>query len=304
MISYEIYNLKKRWFYPSQLIEEIMLEIKQFYVHYNKDKKKNEQIIKFINEPAFEPLRQYVISNNKAYDSDIPSKRWLRDFYNGDKKDHQLTKACFESLIMTFNYSYDPVKNEFWKRTNKVSSNVDLLIERQKIIKYIISKSRNQIGIINDFIGIYKYFVGGRKEDTRYDFIYENELEIYENGEIEVRNPFNGHNYLGFATIKDDSCLQLISYDFDGGLIDGIGNLLSFKINKYAKKVILIPGLSSSFDADGGIIFAQALLSSDLTLNKQSNIIREYFEELIMGLRLYSPGLKDVEKLVNNHYVN
>lgn len=132
--------------------------------------------------------------------------------------------------------------------------------------------------------------------------IYENEIEIFKNGEIEVRNPFNGHTYTGFATIKTDSCLQLISFDYDNHLLDGIGNLLTFKINKYAKQVKLIPGVSSSFDSNGRVIFAQALLSSDISLNKKSKIIREYFDKLIKGLRLYSPEIDEVEKLVNKYF--
>ena len=78
--------------------------------------------------------------------------------------------------------------------------------------------------------------------------------------------------------------------------------MLSFKINKYAKLNKLIPGLSSSFDSDGRLIFAQALLCSDLSLDKKSKIIREYFDKLIKGLRLYSPEIKEVEKLVNKYF--
>ncbi len=283
-------------------MDEIVSEIKSFYEEYNKAKKGIYKIKRFNNEPAFLPLREHITTKSKFEDKEIPDLGWLQDFYNKAKHGKQVTKAFFESLLSTFNYNYDAETNKYGKRKPKQQNDQDDLHERQKILKYIVSKSKSNNAFLKDFIGTYKYFVGGRKGDTRYDYIYENEIEIFNNGEIEVRNPFNGHTYNGFATIKTDSCLQLISFDYDSNLLDGIGNLLTFKINKYAKQVKLIPGVSSSFDSDGRVIFAQAVLCSDTSLNKKSKIIREYFDKLIKGLRLYSPEIKDVEKLVNKYF--
>lgn len=297
-----LYNERGRWAYPTTLMDEIILEIKSFYDEYNKAKKGSDKIKRFNNEPAFSPLRDYITTKSKFEDNEIPDLSWLQDFYNKAKHEKQLTKAFFESLLSTFNYYYIAETDDFGKRKAKQQNDNDDLNERQKVIRYIVSKSKSNNTFLKDFIGLYKYFVGGRKEDTRYDYIYENEIEIFKNGEVEVRNPFNGHTYIGFATIKTDSCLQLISFDYDNHLLDGIGNLLTFKINKYAKQVKLIPGISSSFDSDGRVIFAQALLCSDTSLNKKSKIIREYFDKVIKGLRLYSPEIKEVEKLVNKYF--
>lgn len=298
----ELYNEKSRWPYPTALMDEIITEIKMFYESYNQTKKGFQKIKRFNNEPAFQILRNYIAITSKSEEKDIPDLGWLQDFYNKAKHNKQLTKSFFESILSAFNYYYNAETDQFGKRKTKTDSTTEDLNERKKILKFIISKSKSNTIFLKDFVGIYKYFVGGRKEETRYDYIYENEIEIFSNGEIEVRNPFNGHTYTGYATIKTDSCLQLISFDFENHLLDGIGNLLTFKINKYAKQVKLIPGLSSSFDSNGKIIFAQALLCSDITLNKKSKIIREYFDRIIKGLRLYSPDITTVEKLVNKYF--
>lgn len=297
-----LYTQKSLWVYPLSLVDEIINEIDCFYDEYNKTKSKLERIKRFKNQIAFIPLRKQIVAISKYEDKEIPDLRWLVDFYNKRKYGKQLTKVFFEALLTTFNYSYNAEDDTYGKRKAKPKNESTISHERQKILKYVISKSKSNGDTLKDFVGIYKYFVGGRKEDTRYDYIYENEIEIFNNGEIEVRNPFNGHTYTGLATIKASSCLQLISFDHDEHFLDGIGNLLSFKVNKYAKLNKLIPGLSSSFDSDGRLIFAQALLCSDLSLDKNSKIIREYFDKLIKGLRLYSPEIKEVEKLVNKYF--
>lgn len=297
-----LYIERNRWAYPEELMDEIISEIDKFYTEFNLTKKGYDRITRFNNEPAFFPLREYIANKSKFDDKEIPDLSWIQDFYNKEKHGKQLTKAFFESLLSAFNYHYDAETNQFKKRKPKEYIENEDLNERHKILKYIISKSKTDNSFLKEFFGTYKYFVGGRKNYTRYDYIYENEIFIFNNSEIEVRNPFNGHTYIGYATIKTNSCLQLISFDFDNQFLDGIGNLLTFKINKYAKQVKLIPGTSTSFDADGKIIFAQALLCSDTSLNKKSPIIREYFDKVISGLRLYSPEIKDVEKLVNKYY--
>lgn len=301
MDRHTLYNQKSRWLYPQALIDLILHDIKNFYIEHNKANKANS-IKRFKNQPAFLPLRNYIILKCKRYDKDIPDLRWLVDFYNKRKNGKQLTKSYFEALLKSFNYYYNPDNDSYSKRIPKQIDNTDFVIERNQTLKLIISKSKSNNDSLRDFVGIYKYFVGGRKEETRYDYIYENEIEIYYNGEFQVRNPFNGHVYIGLAVLKTNSCLQLISYDFDGPLIDGIGNLLTFKISKYGRLNKLIPGLSSSFDSDGRVIFAQALLCTELQLTKKSKIIREYFDKIVTKLRLYSPEIIAVDRLVNKYY--
>lgn len=299
MDKHEEYNNSARWDFPEDLRECIIHEITAFFEEFNKDKKGLARITRFNNKKAFTPLRVYVGIKSGMEEKKIPDERWLQDYYNGVKDGKLLTKAYFEALLDTFTYHYNPETNEHWKKAKKHLENDDF-IEKGKIIKYIVSKSiKNEF--LKEFIGTYKYFFGGRIDNPRYDYIYENELTIFKNGSIEIRNPFNGNIYHGYATMKSESCLQLISYDFADTQLDGIGNLLTFKIDKYAKKVILIPGVMSSFSAKSEIIFAQALLCTELSINKLDIIIRDYFDNLARPLRLYCPSLKDVEQLVGQH---
>lgn len=167
----KLYNEKGRWAYPTTLMDEIISEIKSFYVEYNKTKKGIDKIKRFNNEPAFSPLRSFIITKSKFEDKEIPDLGWLQDFYNKEKHDKQLTKAFFESLLSTFNYSYNAETNDFGKKKAKQHSDQDDSNERQKILRYIVSKSKSNSVFLKDFVGLYKYFVGGRKEDTRYDYI-------------------------------------------------------------------------------------------------------------------------------------
>lgn len=300
MDKHEDYNESGRWGFPEDLRECIIQEITSFYDEFNRGKKGYDRITKYNNPRAFVPLKDYVAIKSGYEEKKLPDERWLQDFYNRVKHGKTLTKVFFEALLDTFAYHYNPETNEHWKKAKKQIEN-DEYVQRGKIIKYIVSKSTKD-GFIKEFVGTYKYFFGGRIDNPRYDYIYENELTIFDNGSIEVKNPFNGHIYRGYATMKTEACLQLISYDFEGTQLDGIGNLLTFKIDKYAKKVLLIPGVISSFGAKGEIIFAQALLCTELSFTKKDKIIREYFDILAQPLRLYSPEVKDVEKLVAKYY--
>ncbi len=300
MDKHEEYNLSGRWEFPEDLMDCIIHEITAFYTHYNQDKKGYDKIVRYNNKRAFQPLKDFLSLKSGLEEKNIPDERWLQDFYNRIKHGKQVTKVYFETLLDTFNYHYNPETNEHRKKAKKQLVN-DEHVERGKVIKHIISKSVKD-NFLKEFVGTYKYFFGGRIDNPKYDYIYENELTIFENGSVEVNNPFNGHTYRGYATMKTEACLQLISYDFEGIQLDGIGNLFTFKIDKYAKKVLLIPGIISSFGAKGEIIFAQALLCTELSFSKTDKIIREYFDKLATPLRLYSPDLRDVEKLVAKYF--
>ncbi len=291
----------KSWSYPPDLISQIVAEIKIFYANYNKEQLSQNRIPGFNNEPAFAPLLVHIKLISGADKSDIPSLGWLQDFYNGSKKSKKIKKCYFETLLKTFKYNYNPEDDSFEKDLNVHTNEDKTRLKKLEIIDFINLRAKKSLQL-KEFVGVYKYFVGGRKEDTIYDYIYENELEIFSNGQVEIRNPFNSHTFYGYAVLTTTSSLQIISYNFDEGLLDGVGNIMTFSINKYSRFVRLIPGLGLTFDADGRPIATQTLLCTDLTQNKKSEMIREYFDDVISHLRLYCPTTGQVEKLVVKHY--
>ena len=303
MDSRHFYDSGKTWKYPAAVINAINKEIKAFYDRYNKGRQTRDRIKHFNNEKAFFILFAHI-QNCTALDyAEMPKASWLQDLYNGLKIDVALNRRSIEALLTTFGLSYDPITDKLTKKENPPPGPDSEIVERLNIIKFISSKSRKSAEL-RDFVGIYKYFAGARRENTIYDHIYEHELEIFETGKTEIRNPFNHHTYLGFAVITNNGHLQIVSYNFDQALLDGVGNLLTFRINKYARLTLLIPGMGATFDADDRPIATQTLLCTDLSYDKYTPIIRDYFDHTVPQLRMYIPELTDVEKLVVKHHKN
>jgi hypothetical protein len=296
----ESYESGKTWNYPVSVIAALNKEIKAFYDRYNKGQKARDRIKYFNNEKAFYVLFAHI-QNCTALDfSEIPKASWLQDLYNGLKNNSTLNRKYVEALLTTFGLSYDPIADKLVKKEAPIPADNTEVVERNNIIKFIAGKTRKSAELRN-LTGKYKYFAGARRENKIYDYIYEHELEIYETGKTEIRNPFNHHTYLGIATITSNGNLQIISYNFDQVLLDGIGNLLTFRVNKYGRLTLLLPGMGATFDADGRPIATQTLLCTDLSYTKQTPLIRDYFDEIVPQLRMYSPEFAAVEKLIIKH---
>ncbi|HEX8020124.1 hypothetical protein [Mucilaginibacter sp.] len=202
---------------------------------------------------------------------------------------------------MPIGLTYDPITGYLKKEKSGGLKRSDLHKECSKIIEYISSKSRKSEDRV-DFVGCYKYFAGAIRVNTCFDYIYEHELEIYLDGKVEIRNPFKKHIYLGSAVVITNSCPQIISYNFDNVLLDGVGNLLTFKINKYTRQAELIPGVGLTFDSGHQPFATHVLLVNTPVLTKQSPVIREYFDTLALQSRMYAPSLDEVETLVNKYF--
>jgi hypothetical protein len=301
MTRQEIYESGKTWKYPATVITTINKEIKTFYDRYNKGKAARDKIKRFNNERTFFILFSHI-QNSTALDfPEMPKASWLQDLYNGLKNNSALNRRYIEALLATFGFVYDPITDKLNKKEIPPSVVNPEMVERANIIKFMSGKSRKTAELYH-FIGKYKYFAGARRENTIYDPIYEHDLEIFETGKVEIHNPFNHHTYLGFAVITTNGNLQIVSYSFDGALIDGIGKLLSFRINKYGRLTLLIPGMEATFHSDDHPIAAENLLCTNLSYNKHTPIIREYFDSVVSQLRMYVPELTAVEKLVVKHH--
>lgn len=295
------YESGKTWRYPSTVITAINKEIKGYYDRYNKGLKARDRITRYNNEKTFFVLFAHV-QNCTAMDfAQLPKASWMQDLFNGLKNDTVLNKKYIEALLITFGLNYDPITDKVSKKEAPMPADNSEVVERNSIIKFISSKSRKSADL-REFVGKYKYFAGARKENTIYDYIYEHELEIYETGKTEIRNPFNNHTFLGFAVITTNGHLQIVSYNFDQVLLDGVGNLLTFRTNKYARMALLIPGMGATFDSDDRPISTQTLLCTNLAYDKTTPIIREYFDNIVPQLRMYIPELTEVEKLVVRHH--
>lgn len=297
----ELYESGKTWRYPSSVIIILNKEIKAFYDRYNKAQKVRDRIKRFNNEKAFNVLFDHV-QNCTALDySEIPKVSWLQDLYNGLKNNTTLTRKYIEALLTTFGFYYDPVSDKVIKKELPIPGDNAEIVERNAVIKFINSKARKTIAL-RGFVGKYKYFAGARKDNTIYDYIYEHELEIFETGKTEIRNPFNKHTYLGVATVTSNGCLQIISYNFEQALLDGVGNLLTFHINNYGRLNLLIPGMGATFDADDRPIATQTVLCTNLSYTKNSPIIRAYFDDIVPQLRMYIPEITEVDSLVVKYH--
>ncbi len=297
----DLYLKRKQWKYPPGVIVTLKKEIKSFYDRFNKSKPQSERIKGFNNETAFNELFSHVQKHTALEYGELPKTSWLQDFFNGLKDDATLTKSNVEALLTTFGWQYDPLTDKLTKRAIPSPAEDAELTERNHIIKFINSKTRKSTQL-RELIGKYKYFAGARKEHTIHDYIYEHDLEIFDTGKTVIYNPFNHRTYLGFAVVTTNGHLQITSYDFDGGLLDGVGKLLSFRVNNYYRMAELIPGMGTSFDSDNRPIAAQALLSTDLSHHKKSPIIREYFDEVVPQLRMYIPEPPEVEKLIVKYH--
>jgi hypothetical protein len=297
----EHYRIAKTWKYSTDTISLINDEIKRYYNNLNEGRTHKDRFKRFNNSKTFNELHVHLQNKSGFSFAELPNTRWLQDFYNNQKNGTALKTKWVDAILKSFDLKYDPATGSLKKGKSSVPKRSDLHKERSEIIDYITHKSRKSEELA-DFVGCYKYFAGARRINTRFDYIYEHELEIYVDGKVEIRNPFNKHIYLGTAVVMTNSCLQIISYNFDNMLLDGIGNLLTFKINKYARQAELIPGVGLTFDSGHQPIATHVLLVNNLTLTKRSPVIREYFDTLAEQLRMYAPSLDEVETLVNKYF--
>jgi len=289
------YNKKATWRYPQDLILAVKIEISSFYAQ-NEHQYENFTMIE-----TYVTLQKYIIKKTGK----TITTRWLKDF-NTNQKDHKaIKKLFFEALMNTFDYDYSPLNDTFRKK-NYSEHKEEEILPNQKDIKTIAKKIVGEISIIDSkmlklFTGRYKYFLGARK-DSIYDYIYENELQIFENGDVTIYNPFSKHTYYGMVFTRNKNSFQILSFDYANGKIEGIGNLISLKVNLYGKSLILIPGISLTFDADLRPIASQALLCSDMSISKKSKPIREYYDKIAKDLRFNCPEIEQVEKLRNKYF--
>ena len=295
MANHFDYNRRSTWEYPETLIQDIKKNITLFF------KDNDHQFENFTILTTYESLRTKIVNDTSIA---IPL-RWLKDFYKNQKDGNALSKTRFEALMRSFNYDYDPIKHTFRKKNfsppNKIQNEDIFLFQKDEITTYLNSKRKVNKQVLNIFVGKYKYFLGARKNSI-YDYIYENELEILETGEVKIFNPFSNQNYVGNFYSRNEKTIQILSFDYNDGLIEGIGNLVTFKVNLYGNRAILIPGISLSFDADLRPISSQALLCSDLAITKKSKPIREYFDKIIKQLRLSCPEIDETERLRNKYF--
>lgn len=291
----EYYNSRKKWIYPLTVIATLKKEIKGFYNKHNKQLKHHERIRHFNNENTFYLLYVHIQTCTALEQVELPKPSWLQDFYNGLKDETGLNKRNVEVLLTTFGLKYDPVTDKLNEVEVPQAQIPEELIERNKILHFITSKTR-RTSEFRAFVGKYKYFAGAKK-DSIYDYIYEYDLEIFESGKAEIHSSYNNFTYMAFAMITSNGNLQISSYSFDQSLLGGIGKILTFLINKYQRLAILIPGMGMTFDADEDPIATQTLLSTDLSHTKNTPIIRDYFDNVVSQLRMYTPKLSDVEKL-------
>jgi hypothetical protein len=288
------YNKKATWQYPQELIMEIKKEILSFY------KQNGHQYENFTIIEIYGALHEFI---KKKTGKTIPL-RWLKDFNTNQKDNKAIKKLFFEALMNIFDYDYSPLNNTFRKKN--YSEQEESETPNQNDIKIRAKKILGEISVINSkmlklFAGTYKYFLGARK-DSIYDYIYENELQILENGDVRIYNPFSKHTYYGMAFTRNEKSFQILSFDYSNGKIEGIGNLISLKVNLYGKSLLLIPGISLTFDADLRPIASQVLLCSDLSISKKSKPVREYYDKITKELRFNCPEIEQVEKLRNKYF--
>lgn len=289
------YNKKATWKYPNGLIIEIKNEISSFY------EQNEHQYENFTMIETYDTLQEFI---EKKSGKKIPT-RWLKDFKTNQKDNTAIKRVFFEALMNTFDYDYSHLNNTFRKK-NYSEHEEKKESTFQDDIKGKAKRILGEISVINPkmlklFVGTYKYFLGARK-DSIYDYIYENELQILDNGEVRIHNPFSKHTYYGMVFTRNEKSLQILSFDYTNGNIEGIGNLISLKVNLYGKSLILIPGISLTFDADLRPIASQVLLCSDTSISKKNKPIREYYDRIAKDLRFNCPEIDQLEKLRNKYF--
>ena len=289
------YDKKATWQYPDGLIQQMKNEIASFYVS------NGHQYENFTVNSTYDTLRDFVKSKSGK---EIPT-RWLKDLNTNQKDTKGIKRSFFEALMNAFDYDYSHISNSFRKKNyteHDIKKETVLSNGIKEKTKIALSEfSQINPKIIKLFCGTYKYFLGARK-DSIYDYIYENELEILGNGEVKIHNPFSKHTYHGIVFTRNEKNLQILSFDYANNSIEGVGNLISLKVNLYGRSLILIPGISLTFDADLRPIASQVLLCSDLSISKKSKPIREYYDKLAKDLRFNCPEIEQVEKIRNKFF--
>ncbi|HLA58091.1 MAG TPA: hypothetical protein VK622_05005 [Puia sp.] len=282
------YHKRLTWKYPPGLSSAIIESIR---LYYSKLEHKYEN---FSLPETYKNLTDYI---GQKTGIKIPL-RWMKDFYTNQKHNTEIKRKFFEALLMTFNYDFNSETGEYrLKNYGQVPESDNETEGQGKILSLIAGKCRKHNKVLQLFVGKYKYFLGARKNSI-YDYIYENELEVFSDGEVHIYNPFSKQHYHGLTVLRNETTLQILSFDLADGMIEGVGNLLSFKINLYGRMAIFIPGIGLSFDAELRPIATQALLCCDLTLTKKNKPVRDYFDKLAVGLRLNCPETDDVKKLL------
>lgn len=289
------YHKRTTWKYPEELILKIKEDISEFY------KKIEHPYENFTKEDTYEPLRSKIFEKTGKK----PTLRWLKDFKTNQKDSIATKKTYFEALLTYFDYDFSYQNNSF-KKKNFSEKKPEIVDEFDKGFKLKVKTTIHKFSAVDKkmlklFCGTYKYFIGARK-DSIYDYIYENELEIFETGEVKIYNPFSKTTYHGIAFTRNQKNLQILSFDFNNSKVEGVGNLMTFKVNLYGRSLILIPGISLTFDADLRPIASQALLCSDTSTTKKSKPIREYYDKIAKELRLNCPDLDKIEKLRNRYF--
>lgn len=289
------YQKRATWEYPQELILKIKEDIAAFY------KSLEHPYENFTKEDTYKPLYNKIFEKTGKK----PTLRWLKDFNTNQKDSISIKKTFFEALMTYFDYDFSHLSNSF-KKKNFVERKPETIDQLDKDFKIKVKNTIHELSVIDDkmlqlFCGTYKYFLGARK-DSIYDYIYENELEIFKTGEVKIYNPFSKTTYYGVAFTRNQTNLQILSFDFNNNAVEGVGNLMTFKVNLYGKSLILIPGISLTFDADLRPIASQALLCSDTSITKKSKPIREYYDKIAKELRLNCPDLDKIEKLRNKYF--
>jgi|GEM_PF-4808742 len=290
MEIYHDYQRRRTWAYPEYLVQVVKNKIESFF------KDISHAFENFSHPDTYDPLTRSVFGKTGIK----VTQRWLKDFYTNQKDNKELKKTYFEALLKTFNLDFQP-GTELSRNKNYAEEEVDSedrsVGKKLEISLLFNANVKKNIKVAKEFVGKYKYFLGARK-DSIYDYIYENEMEILPDGRVNIYNPFSKQHYSGFIFTRNEKTLQILSFDFNDSMIEGIGNLITLRINLYGKKVNLIPGISLSFDADLNPIGSEVLLTVDLNLSKTSKLVRSYFDNLTSNLRLYCPTTDEVALLM------
>lgn len=294
MTAYNDYQRRRTWKYPEPLILLAKSKIEGFF------KDLDHGFENFSHQNTYEPLANYIQEKTEVK----VTKRWLKDFFTNQKDHAELKKKYFEAVLRAFNLDFqagaDHTRSKNYAEKD-IEVDEDVTGKKLEILRLINSSIRKNKKVAAEFVGKYKYFLGARK-DSIYDYIYENEMEILPDGAVKIYNPFSKQHYTGIIFTRNEKTLQILSFDFSEGMIEGVGNLITLRVNLYGKKAKLIPGTSLSFDADLNPIASQVLLSVDLTFSKTSKIIRSYFDDLATQLRLYCPSTEDVAAMVRKQH--
>lgn len=215
----------------------------------------------------------------ESEDKDIQvNPKFLITLYRGDKTNKTAKTEIIEAICKTLKINED---NE--------QEYISLILEFKKLCESDVT--------VREFAGEYKLFLGGRKQPSIYDKVYEDHLKIFENGITKKFNPYSKKTSWGYCLVRDNKTLEVLSFDIKKNKVIGIGSLMVFKINEYKKLSEFFPGINLSFDGETMPIIYHALLASNFSINKKNKIVEKYFNDIGKNLRMECPDLSDTEKL-------